>query len=208
MTSAPSISDDELLSDEQLVSRALGGAKDAFNQLILRHQRRLFRFLSSNAKCAADAEDALQHALLKAYLKLSSYNPKWRFTTWLFTIALRELRTLNRRATLGATSLQAHNQPAPAAKDHSPGELWSAAKRLLKSQHYTALWLRYGEDLPARDIAKILKRPRIWVSVTLHRACATLRESINSDAGWARPTIPPQHHRPTNTLHRTARGVL
>ena len=189
------------------MSRALGGAKDAFNQLVLRHQRRLFRFLSSNARCAADAEDALQHALLKAYLKLSSYNPKWRFTTWLFTIALRELRTLDRRA-MPAMSLQTHDRAAPAAKDHAPGELWGAAKRLLKSQHYAALWLRYGEDLPARDIAKILKRPRIWVSVTLHRACATLRESINSDAAWARPTIPPQHHRPSNTLHRTARGVL
>ena len=208
MTSIPSISDDELLSDEQLVSRAQAGAKDAFNRLILRHQRRLFRFLSSNAKCAADAEDALQRALLKAYLKLSSYNPKWRFTTWLFTIALRELRTLNRRAIAAATSLQLLDRAAPAVKDHAPGELWAVAKRLLKSQHYTALWLRYGEDLPARDIAKILKRPRIWVSVTLHRACATLRESINSDAGWAGPTIPPQDHRPSTTLHRTARGVL
>lgn len=173
-----------MLADEHLVARALGGDRGAFNELVVRHESRLFRFLCRASPNAADVEDAMQHAFVKAYRKLGTYNPKYRFTTWLFTIAVRELRSLNRRATVPTTALDdAHPPAAPVAADHSPGELWSAARRLLHPQQHAALWLRYGEDLPVRDIAKVMNRPRVWVSVTLHRACATLRAALGSAAG-------------------------
>jgi RNA polymerase sigma-70 factor (ECF subfamily) len=196
-TLAPS-SPDELLCDEQLVARALAGDKGAFNQLVIRHERRLFRFLSRSAANAADVEDAMQQAMLKAYVHLARYNPRWRFTTWLFTIALRELRTLQRNVPI--TQRDASQEPAATPVEHAidnddPGELWRAARRLLHPQHYTALWLRHGEDLPVRDIARVMRRPRIWVSVTLHRACAALRSAV------AAPDATP-------ALSRTIRGVL
>src|SRR5260221_5845500 len=78
----------ELLTDEQLVARTLSGAKDAFNQLVLRHERRLYRFLVKTAHDPADAEDAAQQAFIKAHMHLARYDARWRFTTWLFTIAL------------------------------------------------------------------------------------------------------------------------
>ena len=167
--------------------RAKVGGRDAFNQLVLRHERRLFRFLCKSASNAADVEDAMQQALLKAYLKLAQYNPRWRFTTWLFTIAVRELRSLRHRPGPPTMTLNASHEPAappvvPAADLDDKGGLWFTARSLLKPQQYTALWLRYGEDMPARDIARILGRPRIWVSVTLHRACALLRQTTERDA--------------------------
>ena len=176
---------DELPSDGQLVSRALAGEKRAFNELVLRHERRLFRFLSRGSANSADVEDAMQQALLKAYLNLARYNPKWRFTTWLFTIALRELRSLERRRR--PTTRGTDHEPAAPASVHvveqdDPGDLWRAARRLLKPEHYTALWLRHGEDLPVADVAKVMGRPRVWVSVTLHRACATLRAALEERA--------------------------
>jgi len=175
----------ELPSDGQLVSRALAGEKRAFNELVLRHERRLFRFLSRGSANAADVEDAMQQALLKAYVNLARYDPRWRFTTWLFTIALRELRSLERRR---PKTRQAAEEPVAPAEVHAmerdePGDLWCAARRLLKPQHYTALWLRHGEDLPVADVAKVMGRPRVWVSVTLHRACATLRAALEERAG-------------------------
>jgi RNA polymerase sigma-70 factor (ECF subfamily) len=176
----------ELLSDEQLVSRAKAGAREAFNQLVIRHERRLYRFLCKGAANVSDIEDAMQQAMVKAYLKLSQYNPRWRFTTWLFTIALRELRSLARRPGPATMALEVSHEPAApavvaAVDTEGPGELWMMARRLLKPQHFTALWLRYGEDLPVRDIAKILGRPRIWVSVTLHRACTLLRQTAGRE---------------------------
>jgi RNA polymerase sigma-70 factor (ECF subfamily) len=175
----------ELPSDGQLVSRTLAGEKRAFNELVLRHERRLFRFLSRGSANAADVEDAMQQAMLKAYVNLSRYNPRWRFTTWLFTIALRELRSLERRRPKTRETAKEPASPAVvhAVEEDDPGELWRAARRLLKPQHYTALWLRHGEDLSVAEVAKVIGRPRVWVSVTLHRACATLRSALEDRAG-------------------------
>jgi RNA polymerase sigma-70 factor, ECF subfamily len=186
MSSLPTSSGLELLDDEQLVARALGGAREAFNVLVVRHERRLFRFLCRGAATEADAEDAMQQAMVKAYLNLAKYDPRWRFTTWLFTIALRELRTIRRTRGRGPTvgALDAANEAAaPANGDvlaamDGPGDLWRAARRVLKDPAYTALWLRYGEDLAVRDVARVMGRPRIWVSVTLHRACAAVRAVV------------------------------
>jgi RNA polymerase sigma-70 factor (ECF subfamily) len=204
----PPTSEDELLPDEQLVSRALAGDRGAFNDLVIRHERRLFRFLSRSAANAADIEDAMQQAMIKAYLNLARYDSRWRFTTWLFTIALRELRALGRRPR--AAALEAGDEPAAAPVEHpvdndDPGDLWRAARRLLNPQPFMALWLRYGEDLPVRDVARVMRRPRIWVSVALHRACASLRAALSPapGAGHARETTAT-----TDPMHRTIRGVL
>jgi RNA polymerase sigma-70 factor (ECF subfamily) len=200
----PSSSPDELLPDEQLISSALTGDRAAFNHLVIRHERRLYRFLAKSAHNPADIEDAMQQAVLKAYQNLKRYNPRWRYTTWLFTIALRELRSLQRtrRPTQHAEEFLEAAAPTIAhAIDQDPGDCWRTAQRLLPTQHYTALWLRHGEDLPVRDIAKIMSRPRIWVSVTIHRACATLRNALTPVANKA-PA--PQSSRLTQSI----RGVL
>jgi len=98
-------------------------------------------------------------------------------------IAVRELRSLQRRSPLAASPIEEGQHPAaPVPADHTPGELWAAARRILHPQQHAALWLRYGEDLPVRDVAKVMGRPRVWVSVTLHRACATLRGALGSPA--------------------------
>lgn len=207
MTStASSSSPDELLSDEQLVARALEGNQGAFNDLVIRHERRLFRFLSRSAADPTDVEDAMQQAMLKAYLNLARYNPRWRFTTWLFTIALRELRSLRRGRS--AERIEAHHDPVAPTVVHpidndDPGELWRVARRVLHPQHYTALWLRHGEDLPLADIAQIMSRPRIWVSVTIHRACACLRETLNS-----KPIAPAVERKSGYGAKGVIRGVL
>jgi RNA polymerase sigma-70 factor (ECF subfamily) len=178
----------DALKDEALVGRALAGEGRAFALLVGRHERALFRFLSRTSANGADVEDAMQAAFVKAHAKLGTYNPAYRFNTWLFTIALRELRSIGRRgAGLRTTTLDAAAQAAaPEPVDGEPGELWRLARRVLTTPQYTALWLRHGEDLPPREIARVMRRPRIWVSVTLHRACAVLRKSVGSGDGEAR----------------------
>ena len=168
-----------MLGDEPLVGRALAGERAAFNVLVVRHEARLFRFLSRMTPNAADVEDAMQNALVKAYRKLGTFNPRYRFTTWLFTIAARELRAVRRRPAVAAGPLMDGQDPAaPAEADHAPGDLWAAARRLLTVTQFTAMWLRYGEDLAVAEVAQVMGRPRVWVSVTLHRACAAMRKAL------------------------------
>lgn len=166
-------------SDQVLAERAISGDASAFNELILRHQRGLFRFLLRNGRCAADAEDALQESLLKAYVNLRRYDRRWRFSTWLYAIALRELRTIKRRRRDGRTSGDASSVAAPEAREHcDAASLWDAARSILPDGQFLALWLRYGESLPSREISQIMRRPGVWVRVSLHRACAAMRKHL------------------------------
>ena len=84
----------------QLIVQAKAGSVEAFTDLVESYRGRLFRYLLSRCNNYADAEDALQDTLINAYKYLHSYNPQWRFSTWLYRIAIRNLVS-NRDAQVG-----------------------------------------------------------------------------------------------------------
>jgi len=73
--------------DEQLVQAAVGGDRLAFERLVRRHQRALVNHLYRHTGQRDLAVDLAQEVFLKVYLSLSSFDPKYRFTTWLYRIA-------------------------------------------------------------------------------------------------------------------------
>ncbi len=74
-------------TDEQLVAQALQGRREAFETLVRRHQRVLVRQLFRQVGVQEAARDLAQEVFLKVYLSLSSFDPAFRFTTWLHRIA-------------------------------------------------------------------------------------------------------------------------
>ena len=74
-------------SDERLVELALGGDRQAFQSLVRRHQRALVNHIYRHTGKRDGALDLAQEVFLKVYLSLSSFDPTYRFTTWLYRIA-------------------------------------------------------------------------------------------------------------------------
>lgn len=74
-------------SDEALVESALGGNRDAFETLVRRHQRQLVNHLFRHTGQRDFAVDLAQEVFLKVYLSLAAFDPRFRFTTWLYRIA-------------------------------------------------------------------------------------------------------------------------
>ena len=74
-------------SDEELVETALNGDREAFQVLVRRHQRPLVNHLYRHTGKRDGAVDLAQEVFLKVYLSLSSFDPRYRFTTWLYRIA-------------------------------------------------------------------------------------------------------------------------
>jgi RNA polymerase sigma-70 factor (ECF subfamily) len=74
-------------SDETLVAEALVGDRRAFERLVRRHQRPLVNHLFRQIGRRENALDLAQEVFLKVYLSLSSFDPAYRFTTWLYRIA-------------------------------------------------------------------------------------------------------------------------
>jgi RNA polymerase sigma-70 factor (ECF subfamily) len=118
----------------------------------------------------ADAEDILQECFLRAYTNLDRYRSRWRFSTWLFTIARRVSINHHRSARPVADdeAMQAveSSQPGPleaVVEQDSREFLWGMAARVLSEEERTAMWLHYAEEMPVREIAAVLGRS--WVSV-------------------------------------------
>ena len=81
---APAV--DEIAAERACVRAVLAGETDHFQELVEIHQDRVYRLALRMLSNEEDARDAAQDAFLKAYRQLSSYQPEWRFKTWLMTI--------------------------------------------------------------------------------------------------------------------------
>ena len=94
-------------ADSVLVSRVQKGELAAFEELVHRHQRRVYRTLLGITGNHEEAEDGAQNAFLKAYLHLGDFQGASRFSTWLLRIAINEgLERLRRRRNLESLDVE------------------------------------------------------------------------------------------------------
>lgn len=177
---------------ESLVRQAVEGCGASFSQLADRFRPRMCILLDrylADFQTGLDAEDVVQESLVKAYQNLRRYDSKYRFSTWLYTIAFRTAQDhirRNRRWTrmfrLGTDDVltsPAQFEKIQESKDHAEN-IWAVAKSILKTEQYSALWLRYGEDLEMHEIAQILGRTQGAVRVLLHRSRMAILEHTQS----------------------------
>ena len=176
-------------SVEDLVRRARAGSSEAFQELVLRYESPLFNFLLRRTACAEDAEEIAQDAFVRAWRKLATYDERWTFSTWLFTLARRLAATRGRsprsspRSSIGngavLDDVPVHADPErDLARTEERANLWSIVDRVLDEDARSALWLRYAEDRTMAEIAAILGRSTVAVRVMLFRARVRLAEHL------------------------------
>ena len=184
---------------EELAREAKRGSPGAFGRLAERLQEPLYNFLLLRTRNAADAEELAQEAFLSAWQRIATYDERWRFTTWLFAVA-RNLAVSRQRAA-GARVRPLASLEDVGAEGADPGRdlartelrarLWEIAARVLSEEQRDALWLRYAEDLPPLEIARVLDRRPSTVRVLLFRARARLAEHLPAPDATATPeTVP------------------
>jgi len=166
----------------ELIEAAKAGSAEAFADLVRSYRGRLLRFLLTRCRSYADAEDALQDTLINAYRYLHTYNSRWRFSTWLYRIAVRNAQNVRSVNAVALDDLSdAESDPllqCIAASETT--NLWSSARRLLKEDVFAAMWLRYAEDMSINDISQALNRSVSWTKVNLLRARKVLDAELNS----------------------------
>jgi RNA polymerase sigma-70 factor, ECF subfamily len=75
--------------DHSAILAVLAGEKEAYEVLVTRHSRRLFRVAFRITGSEADAEDVVQEALLRGYQKLDTFASRSDFGTWIYRITVR-----------------------------------------------------------------------------------------------------------------------
>src|ERR1700741_7046 len=85
------------LDDRELVRRAQAGDKEAFEELVRRHQQRVFAVASGILRRREDVEDIAQQVFVKAYFSLKRFDQRAAFSTWLYKITVNECWDLLRK---------------------------------------------------------------------------------------------------------------
>jgi RNA polymerase sigma-70 factor (ECF subfamily) len=175
--------------DEQQIIRALQkGDHTSAEVLIDHHKQRLFAFVWRIVPNQQDAEDICQDAFIKAFSAIDSFDPTYRFSTWLFTIAYRlSLNHLRRkhevRADIDFTTFS--SPQAAGDQDVARSEqatklrdlVWTAVATLTDAQR-AAITLFYRESLSCQEIAEVLATPVATVKSHLFRARTRLKEML------------------------------
>jgi len=191
------------VDDATLVDRMRRGDPDAFELVMRRHNRRLYRTARSLLRDSADAEDAVQEAYLSAYRSIENFRGEASMATWLTRIVVNEcmgrLRRQARRDNIvpmaGGGNVDTDERPDPveahpAADDDTPdrslvrAEMRAVLERRIDElpQDFRAVFmLRSVEELSVEETAHCLGIPEATVRSRHFRARSLLRETIAQD---------------------------
>lgn len=159
--------------DADLVARCLGGDVEAFEPLVRRYERVLFTVAIRMLGDREDARDVTQEAFLKAYQKLGTFDPSYRFFSWMYRIVLNE--SLNARSRRRKTGPLESEPAAPGRLDDGIREreqrdrLQAALARLAATDR-EVLVLRHFAELSYADIGAALGIAEKTVKSRLHEA--------------------------------------
>jgi len=165
------------LDDAQIMKRVQGGQLPLFDELVLRYQESLIRVARSKLGEAAWAEDVVQEAFLAAFAARATYDCRFSFRTWLWTILLnlcrRQLKQQSRRPR--PVSDPAMNSAAIAGvverANHETG------LSLLLASEQTQLLTQYLNELPEAQADAL--RLRFFGELKFDEIARTMNCSLN-----------------------------
>jgi RNA polymerase sigma-70 factor (ECF subfamily) len=182
--------------------RLAHGHDSALNDIMERYRDRLFNFLLRELQNPAEAVDLAEETFVRVYTHRSRYDPRHKFSTWLYAIATNLVRDKYRwRSRHPEVSIEAYagetgdgwvsNLPD---SNPGPGESLDRAERAeavrdaiakLPEELRTPLVLSQYEGLPHAEIAEILGCSSKAVEMRVYRARQQLRDAL---AGLLQPS--------------------
>jgi RNA polymerase sigma-70 factor (ECF subfamily) len=184
-------------SDLEVVGRVLRGDVAAFEILMRRYNQRLFRAARAILKDDAEAEDAVQDAYVNAYVHLSTFEGRARFSSWLTRLVINEaLGRLRRQRRFEAMNdegtseeLADEEDPEQRAERRELARMMERAIDELPEAFRTVFMLRAVQGLTLAETSECLAIPEETVKTRLHRARAKLQENVLARTDEALPEV-------------------
>lgn len=177
-------------SDAELAARAADDFA-AFAELYQRYLEPVYRYVRSQTRDRATAEDVTAQVFYKALSAAGTFKGEGSYRAWLFTIARNSVATWRAERTkrlVPIDDVAHHLDPAPSAQSLAIASedrdlLWEAVGRLPEAQR-EVVSLRYRRELSIDEIARVTRRSTGAVRVLLHRARLRLQHLLRKDLGW------------------------
>jgi RNA polymerase sigma-70 factor (ECF subfamily) len=193
--SAESLAMDDRASDEALLAAYAAGNAQSFAELYERHERPVYRYFLRQGAAPAVADDLLQETWMAVIRNAARFEPRARFTTWLYTVA-RSKMVDHWRAHDGTLSLdEAANDPGDApleaagsdadrpdvqALSRAEARAFVAAVEALPPAQREAFLLQAEGGLSLQEIAQVTDAAQETVKSRLRYAMAKLRSAMEA----------------------------
>ena len=177
--------------DIAIVKQAIAGNKEAFEQLLILEEEKLFYTALSYVGQKEDALDAIQEAACKAYISVHQLKQPEFFSTWLFRILIHECYRLLKK---GQKMIPYEESELLNRLQHeenvivNPIDLPEAIKQLNHSQQM-AIILFYYHDLPMKEISEVMEKPVSTIKTYLHRGKKQLKRELERSATFNEKVI-------------------
>ncbi len=178
------------MEEKELIRLAQEGSQEAFSVLVQNHKNKVFNLAMSLTRNREAADDLTQEAFIKAYLALPKFRFQAEFGTWLYRIAVNQvkdyLRKMGRRREVSLETVSEQEGTFEADEGNREKEALQERRRRLVHQvlwslppkHQVILSLRDIQGYSYEEIAKILKISAGTVDSRLHRARILLRKKL------------------------------
>ena len=168
--------------DAGLVEQSVAGDKKAFEALFEKYQKPMFNVALRMTKNFSDAEDIAQATFVKAYENLASFDPRYKFFSWLYRIALNEsLNFVNQRKQVEEISEDISSDEKSAEEsfdeDHMSKTVQDALMQL-KADHRVVVVLKHLQGLSYNEISEVLGIPEKRVKSRLFSARLVLKDVL------------------------------
>lgn len=183
-------------SEEELIKQAIDGDQKAYQTLFEAHRQAIFHIIVKIVRNNEEAQDLVQETFIKAFGSLKSYNPTYRFTTWIYKIAAnssidfirkRKLQTYSLDQPLntkdGQVSVEVADMSYHPERDLSAKQQnisISEAIESLPDKYREVIIKRHQEDKSYEEIAKLLHVPVGTVKARIFRARELLKKKLKS----------------------------
>jgi RNA polymerase sigma-70 factor (ECF subfamily) len=175
--------------EKELIKKAQNGEAQAFGLLYDIHVEAIYRFVYLKIGSKADAEDITQQVFLNAWQNIHRYRYQgFPFSSWLYKIAHNAVidfyRSHNLRADIDLESAEEIIQENEAEQKNKTDynldlEKIKKAIRQLPADQQSIIIMRFVDDLPIKEIARILEKNEGTIRVIQHRALKQIKKICN-----------------------------
>ncbi len=171
--------------DNALVASCLAGDRAAFDELISRHEGRIYNVMLRVTGNREDAMDATQTAFLKAYDNLDSFKPEHRFFSWICRIgvndALNKLKRERRMTPLEFDAPMTEANPEQEYSARETGRQVHQALQALSPDYRIVIILKHFQGLSYQEMSEVLGVETKTIKSRLFTARRTLRDLLLRD---------------------------
>lgn len=172
-------------TDLELVKRSQRGDRDAFSELVRRHQQIVYNVSYRYMRDTALAEDMSQEAFIKAFRLLKGFRGECSFSTWMYRVTCSVCLTeLSRRKKRGEVALQPKHNAEAAVHPITNFDMPEMVRRCvthLPDRYATIVTLYYLKGISYDEIAEVMSIPMGTLKTWMHRARKQLHKIVSKE---------------------------